>query len=296
MDDLFQGYETVRIATRSGAIHVRIGGAGSPLLLLHGYPETGTMWHKVAPLLADRFRLVIPDLPGYGQSDVPATDARNTPYTKRAMAAVMVEVMAALGHERFAVAGHDRGGRVAYRMALDTPQHVERLATLDILPGYEYWARMNREYALRIYHWVFLAQPFPVPETLICPNSDAYYRSTLASWTRAKTLEGFDPRAVEQYLSALRDPARVRAACEDYRAGAYADVDHDAADLAAGRKIAAPLLALWCGSGVGAAAGSTLETWRKWAVDVRGEEIDSGHFLCEENPRATAVALRDFFG
>lgn len=296
MDSFFAGFEDRRIPTRSGGIYVCIGGDGPPLLLLHGYPETGVMWHRVAPLLADRFRLVIPDLPGYGQSDVPETDAANTPYTKRAMAAVMVEVMSALGHDRFAVAGHDRGGRVAYRMALDTPERVSRLATLDILPGYEYWARMNREYALRIYHWTFLAQPYPVPETLICASSDAYFRSTLASWTRAKTLEGFDPRAVEHYLAALRDPARVRAACEDYRAGAYADVDHDAADLAAGRKIMAPMLALWCGSGVGAAAGATLETWRRWAVDVRGAEIDSGHFLCEENPQATATALRDFFG
>jgi haloacetate dehalogenase len=292
--DLFPGFASEWVTTSRGRIFARVGGDGPPLLLLHGYPQTHVMWHRVAPQLAGQFKLIIPDLPGYGWSDVPKTDADHTPFTKRGMAQTMIEVMEQLGHVRFALAGHDRGGRVAYRLALDHPGRLSKLAVLDILPTYEYWARMDRQFALRVYHWAFLAQPHPVPENLIQSNPDDYFGRTFRSWTKGGE-NPFDPRAVAHYLTAFRDPLRIHAACEDYRAGAYADFDHDKADLDAGKKITVPLLALWGGAGIASAASTPIETWRKWATDVSGEPIDSGHFLCEENPDKTAAALSKFF-
>lgn len=293
--DLFPGFASEWISTAGGRIFARVGGKGPPLLLLHGYPQTHVMWHKVAPALAEKFTLVIADLPGYGWSDVPKTDADHTPFTKRAMARVMIEVMEKFGHVRFALAGHDRGGRVAYRLALDHPGRLSRLATLDILPTYDYWARMDRGFALRVYHWAFLAQPHPLPENLIASNPDDYFGRTFTRWAKKDTPNPFDPRAVAHYLTAFRDPLRIHAACEDYRAGAYADFEHDKADLDAGNRITVPLLALWGGAGIASAAASPLEGWRRWASDVRGEAIDAGHFLPEENPQATAAALLAFF-
>jgi haloacetate dehalogenase len=292
--DLFPGFASERIATSRGRIFARIGGDGPPLLLLHGYPQTHVMWHRVVPQLVGRFRLVIADLPGYGSSDVPATDAEHTPFTKRAMAQTMVEVMEHLGYGQFALAGHDRGARVAYRLALDHPGRLRRLAVLDILPTYDYWAKMDRQLALRIYHWVFLAQPYPLPEHLIQSRPDEYFSHTLRSWAKTGT-DPFDPRALAHYLTALRDPLRIHAVCEDYRAGAHADFDHDQTDFDAGNKITVPLLVLWGGSGIAASASTPLETWRKRATDVTGGAIDSGHFLCEENPLATTGALLPFF-
>jgi haloacetate dehalogenase len=238
---------------------------------------------------------VIPDLPGYGWSAVPRSDADHTPYTKRAMAAVMIELMEALGFVRFRIAGHDRGGRVAYRLALDHPERIERLAALDILPTYDYWQRMDRRYGLKMYHWLFLAQPEPLPERLIGGKPVFNVDHTLASWTKAQSLAAFDPRALAHYRAALADPSRIHAACEDYRAGAHADYDHDAADRAAGRRIAGPVLALWGAGGLAPAGETPLDVWRQWANDVRGAPIDSGHFLAEEAPDATAEALAEFF-
>lgn len=293
--DLFPGFASEWIDTKSGRIFARIGGEGPPLLLLHGYPQTHVMWHRVAPDLAKKFTLIIPDLPGYGWSDVPKTDADHTPFTKRAMARVMIEVMERLGHVRFALAGHDRGGRVAYRLALDHPGRLSQLAVLDILPTYEYWAKMNRDFALKIYHWMFLAQPNPIPENLIQSNPDDYFGRTFKSWAKADSPNPFDPRAVQHYLTAFRDPLRIHAACEDYRAGAYADFEQDKADREAGRKITLPMLAIWGGAGIASSSATPLDTWRNWATDVRGEPIDAGHFLAEENPRATTDALFKFF-
>jgi len=229
--DLFPGYASKWISTTSGRIFARVGGKGPPLLLLHGFSETHVMWHRVAPQLADMFTLIIADLPGYGWSDMPESDSDHTPYTKRAMAQTMVEAMEALGHVHFALAGHDRGGRVAYRLALDHPGRLARLAVLDILPTYDYWARMDRLTALKIYHWSFLAQPFPLPETLIGGNPDFFLKQKMASQTKSKNLDAIDPRALEHYLAAFRDPSRLHAMCEDYRAGAYADFVSDAARI-----------------------------------------------------------------
>lgn len=292
--DLFPGFASEWVATSRGRIFARVGGSGPPLLLLHGYPQTHVMWHRVAPQLAARFTLVIADLPGYGWSDVPKTDADHGPFSKRGMAEVMVEVMEKLGHVRFALAGHDRGARVAYRLALDHPGRVSRLAVLDILPTIDYWAKMDRAFALRVYHRAFLAQPAPLPEHLIAANADEYFSHTLRSWARPGT-DPFDPRALQHYLTALRDPLRIHAACEDYRAGATTDVAHDAADRDAGRMISAPLLVLWGGAGIAASAATPLDTWRRWATHVSGAGVEScGHFLCEEQPEATAAALLSF--
>ena len=184
--DLFPGYSAEWINTRSGRIFARVGGKGPPLLLLHGFSQTHVQWHRVAPQLADKFTLIIADLPGYGWSDMPESDKDHTPYTKRAMANTIIEAMEQLGHVHFALAGHDRGGRVAYRLALDHPGRLSKLAVLDILPTIDYWDRMNRLYALKIYHWTFLAQPFPLPETLIGSNPDFFLKQKMASQTKSK--------------------------------------------------------------------------------------------------------------
>ena len=293
--DLFPGYKSEWINTRSGRIFARVGGNGPPLLLLHGFSETHVMWHRVAPQLAERFTVIIADLPGYGWSDMPESDEQHTPYTKRAMAKTLVEAMEQLGHVHFALAGHDRGGRVSYRLALDHPGRLSKLAVLDILPTYDYWERMDWRYALKIYHWTFLAQPNPLPETLILGSPDFFLKQKMASQTKSKTLDAIDRRALEHYLAPFRDPSRVHAMCEDYRAGAGADYTYDKADRDAGNKITIPLLALWGDVGIATAAATPLDTWKTWATDVRGMPIDSGHFLCEENPDATAKALLEFF-
>jgi haloacetate dehalogenase len=293
--DLYPGFASRFVPTAVGRIFARIGGEGPPLLLLHGFPQTNVIYHRVAPALARHFTLVIPDLPGYGWSVVPQSDEDHTPYTKRAMAAVMIELMEALGFVRFHLAGHDRGGRVAYRLALDHGERLERLAVLDILPTYDYWRRMDRAYGLKMYHWLFLAQPEPLPERLIAASPAFYVDHTLASWTKDHDLAAFDPRALAHYRTALGDPMRIHAACEDYRAGAQADCDHDAADREAGRTIKRPLLVAWGTGGLAPTGETPLDIWRQWATEVTGAPIDSGHFVAEENPEATAAALTDFF-
>jgi len=280
------------VQTRGGTVAVSVLGNGPPLLLLHGFPQTRLMWEKVADLLADSHTLVIPDLPGYGDSDAPGNveDA-----SKRAMATRMVEMMDALGYTAFDVAGHDRGGRVAYRMALDHPQRVRRLAVLDILPTSEYWARMDRAFALGIYHWTFLAQPAPLPETMIGGAPDFWLEWTLKTWTASQSLDCFGPEAMAQYRQGFHDPARLTAMCDDYRAGATVDVTHDLASRKAGDRIEAPTLCLWGASGIAQSAETPLDVWRIWCRDVQGEAIRSGHFLPEENPADTGAALARFF-
>lgn len=294
--DLFPGYKSEWINTRGGRIFARVGGKGPPLLLLHGFSETHVMWHRVAPQLAEKFTLIIADLPGYGWSDMPGDDGKHTAYSKRAMANALIEAMEQLGHVHFALAGHDRGGRVSYRLALDHPGRLSKLAVLDILPTYEYWEKMDWRYALKIYHWTFLAQKAPLPETLIASNGDFYLRYKMASQTKAKDLSAIDPRALEHYLAPFRDPARVHAMCEDYRAGATIDYDLDKADRDAGKKITIPMLALWGDAGIAQAAATPLDTWTNWATKVSGGAVDSGHFLTEEAPDQTAKALLRFFG
>ncbi len=292
--DLFPGFRSEKIAGAGVDIHCRIGGDGPPLLLLHGYPQTGAMWHAVAGELAKAFTCVIADLRGYGESGIAADDPVHRAYSKRAMAADMVAVMRGLGHDRFAIAGHDRGARVAYRLALDTPEAVSRLAILDILPTYDYWAKFDRGFGLKIYHWTFLAQPAPLPEMLIGMAPIPYLEWTIASWTGSGNLGAFDGRALDHYRAFFTEPARLHATCEDYRAGATVDLDDDRRDVEAGNRIKAPLLALWGNAGISHGADSPLEVWKRWGEDVRGAGIDSGHFVAEENPGETLVELLPF--
>jgi haloacetate dehalogenase len=293
--DLFPGFASHWIDTSVGKIFARTGGDGPPLLLLHGYTQTNVMWHRVAPTLAQRFRLVIPDLPGYGWSAVPHADKDHAPYDKRSMARVMVEVMEALGHVHFRLAGHDRGGRVAYRLALDHAGRVDRLATLDIVPTYDMWMGMDRNMAMKVWHWPFLAQPAPLPEMLIEKAPVELLEWKMASWTKAKNISAFDPRAMDHYRASFSDPLRIHAQCEDYRAGQAADFRNDETDRKSGRTIACPMLALWGSAGIPSETSGPLAIWREWAPQVHGKPIDSGHFLTEENPDTTAAALVDFF-
>jgi haloacetate dehalogenase len=294
--DLYPGFASKWIDTSIGRIFARMGGHGPPLLLLHGYAQTNVMWHAVAPALAQHFTLVIADLPGYGWSVAPKSGAGHAPYDKRSMAKVMVEAMEALGFVRFHLAGHDRGGRVAYRLALDHPGRLEKLATLDIVPTYAMWHGIDARLAYRIWHWTFLALPHPFPEEMIGRDPVSYWDRKTAPGTKAKSLDVFDPRALAHYRTFFQDPSRIHATCEDYRAGRTTDLANDEADRAAGRKIGCPLLALWGASGIPSEAeADPLATWREWANDVRGAAIDCGHYLPEENPQATATALIEFF-
>lgn len=244
------------------------------------------MWNAVAPVLAADFTVVCADLRGYGGSSKPETTNDHEPYSKRAMARDMVAVMEELGFERFAVAGHDRGGRCAYRLALDHPERVEKLAVLDIVPTGDMWRRVDMEFGMVDWHWFFLAQPAPFPEEVIGSNPDAYY----FRGDRSR----FHPEALEDYLRAVRDPATIHGMCEDYRAGATFDRDLDESDRGR-RRIECPVLVLWARRDELGRWFDVVGTWRGWADDVRGKAIDSGHFLAEEAPEETAAELRAFF-
>jgi haloacetate dehalogenase len=290
---MFDGFERRRIAVGDSELHVVLGGDGPPLLLLHGFPQTHAAWHAVAPRLAKRFRLVIPDLPGYGESKGPASDPAHVNYSKRVMGQTMVELMAALDHQRFMLAGHDRGGRVAYRMALDHPDRVSRFAAVDIIPTLTAWERMDWSRALDGYHWLFLAQPAPLPEHMIGRDPDFYVQHLLDRWAgRPKSLH---PEAVAEYVRRFRKPSVIAASCADYRAGATVDVEHDRADREAGRRIRCPVLILWGRGFLSKKTGSPLAVWREWADQVSEVALDCGHFVVEEQPDAAAMALEEFF-
>jgi haloacetate dehalogenase len=294
LPDLFPGFEERRVDTAGGSIFLRTGGAGPPLLLLHGYPQTHVCWHKMAPELARRFTLVIPDLRGYGSSSAPRGDAEHKTYSKRAMATDCLAVMRALGHQRFLVAGHDRGARVAYRLALDHPQAVRALVPIDIIPTSEMWRRTDATRAFKAYHWTFLAQPHPMPETLIAGAPVAYLEHTLKSWAKPRDLSPFSAEALEHYRALLQDPARIHAVCEDYRAGATIDRQLDEADMAAGRKIACPTFVLWASDYLDTSLASPLDIWRNWCTRVGGGDVISGHFIAEENPKDALASLLPF--
>ncbi|MEJ0093580.1 MAG: alpha/beta hydrolase [Methylocella sp.] len=291
--DLFPGFETHWINTDAGKFFVRARGEGPPLLLLHGYPQTHVEWHKVAPKLAERYRVVLMDMRGYGWSSAPASK-NGALYSKRLMAGDAIAVMAQLGHIRFSLVGHDRGARVAYRLGLDHPERLEKLALIDIIPTAVRWRSLDAAEAMKGYHWLFLAQPEPLPEALIGASALAFIDYTLASWTNAKNLSAFDPRALAHYRAAFNEPSRIHATCEDYRAGATIDRSDDEADQAAGKKISAPLCILWGARGLGGGDASTLDIWRQWGSNVQGQAIKGGHFLPEENPEATLEALLAF--
>ncbi|MET0605794.1 MAG: alpha/beta hydrolase [Beijerinckiaceae bacterium] len=292
--DLFPGFASHWVDTDAGRIFARAAGSGPPLALIHGYPQTHAVWHRIAGGLAESFSVVAMDLRGYGQSSAPASD-KGERYAKREMGGDVLRVMESLGHMRFYLAGHDRGARVGYRLALDHRERVMKLALLDIIPTITMWEGMNAARAVQVYHWPFLAQPEPLPETLIGGAHRAYIDHTLAGFTKRKSLDAYDERALARYRAFFSEPARIHACCEDYRAGATIDIAHDAIDRGAGRTISCPTLILWGDAGIPAAGSSPLDIWRStFAPNATGQAIDSGHSMPEENPDATLAALLPF--
>ncbi|MEC9367179.1 MAG: alpha/beta hydrolase [Pseudomonadota bacterium] len=294
LPDLFPGFESKMLPGKGAELFARTGGNGPPLVLLHGYPQTHAAWHRLAPGLAKHFSVIIPDLRGYGQSSCPVSDKEHYAYSKRAMAEDVAEAMASLGHKRFSLIGHDRGARVGYRLALDHGDRLDKLVLLDILPTYVMWESMNRGLAMSAYHWLFLAQPHPMPETLISKSPAYYLEHTLASWSLPKSLSVFDKGALKHYRALMESPERVHAFCEDYRAGQTYDYAADERDVKAGRKIKRPTLILWGTDYVAKRAASPLDTWKSWCEDVRGQSIVSGHFLAEEVPEETLKLILEF--
>jgi haloacetate dehalogenase len=290
---VFEGFAEQRIALAETEIFCRTGGAGPPLLLLHGYPQTHVAWHRVAPRLMRQFSLVMPDLRGYGESRGPRPDPEHRHYSKRAMARDMAELMTALGHERFLLAGHDRGARVGFRLALDYPDRVQRFVAIDIIPTFDVWEQMDANKALSSYHWSFLAVPAPVPETLIAADPDFYIRHLLDRWVGRP--DALHPQAVAAYLRQFHEPSVIAATCEDYRAGASIDRQEDGEDRQRGAKIACPVLVLWGRRYLTSKTASPIAAWRNWAADVREVALDCGHFIAEEAPEDCATALAEFF-
>jgi haloacetate dehalogenase len=293
MDDL----TAAEIDTGETTIFLRMGGSGPPVLLLHGFPQTHLMWRDITATLAQHFTVICADLRGYGRSGCATSAPDHAPYSKRAMAQDMVTVMERLGFSRFAVAGHDRGGRVAYRLALDHPDRVAKLAVLDIVPTLDAWDRADARFALGYWPWSLLAQPEPLPERILETAADAIVDAALDGWGSPPSTFPAEVRAA--YAAALRAPGHAHAICEEYRAAASIDREHDKADRDAERRIACPLLAMWSRRGpLGswyAEEGGPLALWRAWGDDVQGEAVDGGHFFPEEFPRETAERLRRFF-
>ncbi len=290
-DSLFPGFRLVDIGTPRGTLRARIGGEGPPLLLLHGYPQTHVMWHRVAPLLHDRFEMICIDLPGYGDSFSPAIAADHAPHSKRAMAADIVAAMQALGHSSWHVGAHDRGARVAHRMALDHPACMRRLVTLDIAPTRELYAHTTDAFARAYWHWFFLITPAPFPERMIGADPDAFWLKKCGSGSAG--LAPFAPEALAEYLRCFRKPEVIAASCEDYRAAAAIDIAHDDADN--GRQMDCPLLALWGENGIIGKVFDPLALWRLRASDVSGHALPGGHYLAEECPDLVARTFADFF-
>lgn len=287
---MFKGFEQTRITTHGAEITLVYGGAGAPILLLHGYPQTHVMWHAIAERLAEQFTVVCPDLRGYGDSSKPPGGEQHQAYSKRAMAQDQVEVMQQLGFDKFVVVGHDRGGRVGHRMALDYPDKVFKLAVLDIVPTYTIYATTNKELATAYYHWFFLIQPYDLPEKLIGADPVYYLHKTLGGLGTG--LKIFTSDALAEYERCFKDQATIHATCEDYRAAASIDLVHDQNDL--DKKIICPVLVLWGEKGKMHKLYDVLGTWRERAQDVRGGGMPAGHFLVEEIPDATLFELLAF--
>ena len=286
---MFEGFATHAVGCEDATIHCRVGGQGSPLLLLHGFPQTHVHWHRLAPLLEGEFSLVIPDLRGYGASRGPAPDPQHRNYSKREMAKDMVQLMAQLGHDRFGVVSHDRGARVGYRLALDAPDRVSHLVSLDTVPTLDIWDAWDMEASIEGFHWAFLAQPAPVPERMMGANPDFFITHLLERWAARPGV--LDPAAVAAYKAAFRKPEVLQAMAEDYRSGATIDLEHDRKDRNASRKFQCPVLAP---RGRLYTAQPLRPIWEKWADDVSEITFECGHFIAEEAPVDCAKSVRRF--
>jgi haloacetate dehalogenase len=288
---MWEGFKEERVETAEAEIALTRGGAGPAVLLLHGFPQCRAMWHAVAPRLAERFTVVAADLRGYGDSSAPQSGPDHAAYAKRAMARDQVELMRTLGFESWSVVGHDRGARVAHRMALDHRDRVRKLALLDIVPTRTAFARVDKDFATETYHWFFLIQPQPLPERMIGCDPGFYLRAKLESWSGPDAR--FVPEALAEYERCFGDPETIHAACEDYRAAASIDLEHDEADI--GQPLECPVLVLWGTHGkLTSRFGDLLEVWRERARLVEGRGLDCGHFLAEERPEETAAELVRF--
>lgn len=286
----WNGFSEKFIITPEAKIKVIQGGKGFPILLLHGYPQTHFMWHKIASKLAENFTVIATDLRGYGESSVLVKDSDRSHYSKRAMAQDQVDVMTQLGYEEFYLIGHDRGARVAHRLTLDYPEKVKKLILLDIVPTAQMYATTDQEFATAYYHWFFLIQPYPFPETLISANPEYYLRQCLQSWS--KTADAFSTEALQNYLHYFSQPEVIHTTCEDYRAAATIDLEHDQID--AEYKITCPVLVLWGDKGIIGRKYDVIKSWQQRAMNVKGKPINCGHFLPEEAPTATYLNIVDF--
>ena len=279
----FDGFELTTITVDAGELRLRLGGSGPPLLMLHGNPQTHALWHAVAPQLARSYSVVCPDLRGYGGSHKPVITADHGPYAKRAMARDMAQLMQQLGHASYRVVSHDRGARVAHRLALDYPDRVAKLAVLDIVPTIEHFERTDMSFAMGYYHWFWLAQRHPFPESLINAAPETWFFAHCSR--EAKQDDFFHPDALADYLAAVNDPQMIQGMCEDYRAAAGVDLEHDAQSRAAGEKMRCPLLVLWGAAGRIGGWYEPLEVWRQYCSnEVSGGPVASGHYLAEEAP------------
>jgi len=283
MTGFFEGFELTTVKVRDGTLRLRHGGSGPPLLLLHGNPQTHAMWHAVAPVLARTHTVICPDLRGYGGSFKPAPSADHGPYAKSSMARDMAELMTALGHDRFGVVSHDRGARVAHRLAIDNPDRIDRLAVMDIVPTIEHFERTDMSFALGYYHWFWFAQPHPFPEKLINAAPETWF--TAHTSREPKPPGFFRAEALADYLAAARDPEMIAGMCEDYRAAATIDLQHDRISRSDGSRIRCPMLVLWGAKGKVGGWYDPLAIWKEYAAaSVTGAAVDSGHYLAEEAP------------
>jgi haloacetate dehalogenase len=284
--------ETSQVEAAGNTIFVRRYGKGPAILLVHGFPRTSLMWRFVAPKLAEAHTVICVDLRAYGHSGIPASTDDHFPYSKRAMAQELVDLMEKLGFPTFGLIGHDRGGRVSYRLALDHPKKVERLAVFDVIPIFEAWNRSNARFAQTYWPWVLLSQREPLPESYLLGAPEAVFHNPFGQGS-------FGPHILEEYVSTYRDPARVHGICEEYRAAATIDVEHDRADKEASKTIQCPMLHLWAKGGpldiFYEKDGGPLGIWRQWAPRARGQAMKGGHFFPEENPDDTTVLVKQFF-
>ncbi|MGB1344956.1 MAG: alpha/beta fold hydrolase [Amylibacter sp.] len=290
---MFKGFVEEYIEGDGANLFIRRAGPenAEPIVLLHGYPQTSAMWHAVAPILSSSYQVICPDLRGYGASEKPKSDARHYPYSKRAMAKDIIAMMKRLGHNRFLVGAHDRGARVAHRLGLDHPDSIEAMVLLDIAPTREMYAGTSANFAQVYWHWFFLTQPNPLPEKMISSDPEGFWK--LKCLNQAHGQNPFSPEALAEYLASFKDPNTIHSSCEDYRAAASIDIEHDDADQ--GKKLMMPILALWAKFGVIESCFNALDLWRQRAHQVKGQALDSTHYMAEEIPQEITTHMLEFF-